>query len=111
MDAQVPLQVVVEIEPCSTNVTREGFLPGVDDLMSFQSGAGSVGAVALVADKRAVAGVLPLVHRQRVGVLKGLFTHVAFVLLGICVDHLVEAQGVLAFKLLPTCGAAERSLL
>lgn len=42
MNADMSLEVVVQAEPRSTDVTGERFLSGVDDAVSFQSGAGPV---------------------------------------------------------------------
>lgn len=111
VNAKVPLEVVVQAEPRPTYVTGEGFLPGVDHAVSFQSGAGPVRPVAHAADERSDARVLPLVHRQGVGVFESLLAHRAFVFLGARVNHLMEAKGVFALELLPTRCAAERPFL
>lgn len=111
VEAEVSFQVVVEVEPRSTDVARERLLSRVDHFVSFEGGAGPVRAAAQVTGERPVARVLPLVHGERVGVLEGLLAHGAFVLPGVGVDLLVEAQGVLALELLPARGAAERPLL
>ena len=111
VNAKVPLQIVIQAETRSTDVTRERFLPGVDDAMSLQSSARPVGPVAHSARERRDTGVLPLMHRQRVGVFESLLAHCAFVILGVCVNHLMEAKSVFALKLLPTLFTAERSLL
>lgn len=110
VDAKVPLEVVVETEPGPTHVAGERFLPRVDEAVSLQGGSRSIRPVAHLADKRRDARVLPLVHRQRVGVLESLFAHRALVLFGVGVDHLMEAEGVFAFEVLATRSAAERPL-
>lgn len=111
VDAKVPLEVVVEAEPGAADVAGERFLPRVHEAVPLQSRSRSVRPVAHVADKRRDARVLPLVHRQRVGVLEGLLAHGALVLFGVGVDHLVEAQGVFALEVLAARGTAEGPLL
>lgn len=110
VDAKVPLEVVVQTEPGPTYVAGEGFLPRVDEAVSLQSSSRPIRPVAHVADKRRDARVLPFVHRQRVGVLERLLAHQAFVLLGVGVDHLMEAQGVFALEVLAARRTAERPL-
>lgn len=109
MNANVPLQVVIQAKSCSTYVTGERFLPSVHEAVSLQSRAGAIRSVAHGANKRSDARVLPLVHRQRMGVFESLLAHRAFVFFGVCVDHLMEAEGVFTLEVLPACGAAERS--
>lgn len=103
----MPFQVVIQAEPRSTYVTGEGLLSCVDHTVSFQSRAGPVRPVAHGAHEGTVACVLPLMHSQRVGIFEGLLTHCAFILFGVCVNHLVEAKRVFALELLPACHAAE----
>lgn len=110
VDAKVPLEVVVQTEPGPTYVAGEGFLPRVDEAVSLQSSSRPIRPVAHVADKRRDARVLPFVHRQRVGVLERLLAHRAFVLFGVGVDHLMEAQGVFALEVLAARRTAERPL-
>lgn len=111
VDANVPLEVVVQAESRSTDVAGEGLLPGVDQAVSLQSRAGAIRPVAHRANKRRDARVLPLVHRQGMGVFKSLLAHAAFVFFGVGVDHLVKAEGVLTLEVLPAGCTAERPLL
>lgn len=111
VDANVPLEVVVEAEPRSTDVTSERLLPRVDHAVSFQGGAGPVRPVAHGARERGDARVLPLVHRQGVGVFESLLAHRALVLFGVGVNYAVEAKSVFALELLPACCTAERPFL
>lgn len=109
MNANVPLEVVIQAKSCSTYVTGERFLPGVDEAVSLQSCASAVRSVAHRANERSDARVFPLVHRQRMGVFESLLAHCAFVFFGVCVNHLMEAEGVFTLEVLPACSAAERS--
>lgn len=45
------------------------------------------------------------------GILEGLLTLRALVLLGVCVDHLMKAKSVFALELFATGGTAVRPLL
>lgn len=107
MNAKVPLEVVIQAEPRSAYVTGERLLPSVDEAVSLQGGASPVRPVAHGAYERSDARVFPLVHSQGVGIFESLFTHGAFVFFGVCVNHLMEAEGVFALEVLPARGAAE----
>lgn len=111
MNANVPLEVVVQVKPGSTNVTGEWFLPRVDNAVSLQSGSSSVRPVAHCAYERSDPSVFPLMHSQGVSVLERLLTHVTLIFFGICVYHLMEAKSVFTLKFLPTFLTAERPLL
>lgn len=111
VNANVPLEVVVQAKPRSAYVTGERLLPGVDQAVPLQSGAGAIRSVAHRANERRDARVLPLVHRQRMGVFESLLAHGAFVFFGVRVDHLMEAEGVFALEVLPARRAAERPFL
>lgn len=109
VNADVPLQVVVQAKPGPTYVTGKGFLPRVHEAVPLQSGAGPIRAVAHRAHEGGDARVLPLMHRQGVGVFERLLTHGALVFFGVCVDHLVKAEGVFALEVLPARDTAEGS--
>lgn len=111
VNADVPLEVVVQAKSCPAYVTGKGFLPRVHEAVSLQSCAGPIRAVAHRAHEGSDAGVFPLMHRQGVGVFERLLTHCALVFFGVCVDHLVKAKGVFALEVLPACCAAVRSFL
>lgn len=111
VNAKVPLEVVVQVEPCSAYVTGEWFLPCVDDAVPLQRGAGPVRPVAHGARERGDAGVFPLVHRQGVGIFESLLAHCALVFFGFRVNHLMEAESVFALELLAAFITAERPLL
>lgn len=111
VNANVPLQVVVQAKSGPAYVTGKGLLPRVDEAVSLESGAGPIRPVAHRAHEGGDACVLPLMHRQGVGVFEGLLTHRALVFFGVCVDHLMEAKGVFALEVLPACCTAEGPFL
>lgn len=111
VNANVPLEVVIQAESCSTYVAGKRLLPGVDEAVSLQSCASAIRSVAHGANEGSDARVLPLVHRQGMGVFESLLAHCAFVFFGVCVNHLVKAEGVFTLEVLPARSAAERSFL
>lgn len=107
MEAQVPLEVVLEAEAQSAGLTHEGFLSGVDHAVLQESHLTLKGLVALAALVWPLLGVRPLVDSQVTGGGEALPAGRAGVRPGTGVDGLVLAEALLSGEAFPTDVAHE----